>query len=837
MSVDGGKSTQLTSFKQVPVRFLTVADNGTLSFGFDGHVYTMTPGASPKQVPITVSADTKANNERIMAVNSGAQGLAVSPSGKEVAFLFRGDVFVAGADGGGTKRITNTPESETNLEFAPDGKSLIYASERGGKWAIYEARRQRATEPYFYASTVVTETPVISNDKQNTQPKYSPDGKEIAYIEDRNTLRIYNVASKQSRTLLTDQQLFGGEHFYQWSPDAKYILFDLDVPGIAPGEVGLVRADGTGQVVNLTQSGFNDARGKWILDGKAMLWFSNRDGLKSVAQSGGAQLDVYAMFFDRDAWEKSRLNKDEFALAKEADSSANRPRPDSSGASGASGANGGPVQQGAAKKDFVLDLDGIENRKARLTIHSSSLSDALVSKDGETLYYLARFERGVNLWSTNLRTKETKMILPLNANGGSMVWDKAQKNIFLLADGQISKIDPASAKRDNIALAGEEALDTDAERAAMFDHVWRRTRDTFYSKGYHGVDWVGLRPVYAKYLPYISDNVDLAEMLAEMLGELNISHSGATFTSSLPTDDATASLGLILDQTYTGPGAKVVEVLKEGPLDRAAVAIKPGMIIESIDGRAIPADHDVAEFLNRKAGKNVLLGVADGATKSDVVVKPVTIAEENRLLYTRWVKRNQDEVDKASGGQLGYVHIPGMNDGAYRSTFEDVMGKYATRKGVVVDTRFNGGGDLVADLAMFLSGKKFFDYTTDTRSNGYEPNFRWTKPSVAMANEANYSDGHCFAYAYKEQKIGRLVGMPTPGTCTFAGWESLPDGIRWGVPGLGVKDATTGKYLENSQTEPDIKVMNEYHIVSKGRDQQLEAAIAALMKLIRPLTP
>jgi C-terminal processing protease CtpA/Prc len=170
-----------------------------------------------------------------------------------------------------------------------------------------------------------------------------------------------------------------------------------------------------------------------------------------------------------------------------------------------------------------------------------------------------------------------------------------------------------------------------------------------------------------------------------------------------------------------------------------------------------------------------------------------------------------------------------------RTTFEDVMGKYATRKGVVVDTRFNGGGDLVADLAMFLSGKKFFDYTTDTRSNGFEPNFRWTKPSVALANEANYSDGHCFAYAYKDQKIGPLVGMPTPGTCTFAGWESLQDGVRWGVPGLGVKDATTGKYLENLQTEPDIKVMNEYNVVSKGRDQQLEAAIAALMKLIKPV--
>jgi tricorn protease len=824
MSLDGGKSTQLTHFKTVPVRFLSMADNGTLCFGFDGQIYTMSAGGQPNKLGIAVTADSKANNERIMAVNNGARDLVVSPTGKEVAFTYRGDVFVNSVEGGGTKRITSTPDAETNVEFAPDGKSLVYASERGGKWAIYEARRQRDAEPYFFASTVVKEAPVISNDHQNTQPSYSPDGKELAFIEDRNTLKILNLASKQTRTLLTDKELFGGDHHFEWSPDGKWILFDLDVPGIAPGEVGLVRADGTGKVINLTQSGFNDGRGKWILGGKAMIWLSNRDGLKSVAQTGQTQQDVYGMFFDRDAWERFKLTKDEFALVKEADDKLAKTKADSAKIKADS------VKE--AKKDIILDLDGLDARKARFTIASASLGDALVSKDGEMLYYLARFEKGMNLWSTNLRTKETKMLLTLNANGGNMAWDKEQKYIFLLADGSISRIDPTTVKRDMVTMSGEDDLDVDAERAAMFDHVWRKTRDTFYSHGYHGIDWVGIRPIYAKYLPHIGNNFEFAEMMAEMLGELNISHSGASLFTSNANDDATASLGLFLDQTYTGPGVKVDEVIKDGPLDRVGINIKPGTIIESVDGQPIAPNKDIAELLNRKTGKNVLIGVADGATKTEYVVKPVSLGEESRLLYARWVKRNADEVDKASNGQLGYVHIPGMNDVAYRTTFEDIMGKYATRKGVVVDTRWNGGGDLVADLAMFLSGKKFFDYTTDTRSTGYEPNFRWTKPSVALANEANYSDGHCFAYAYKEQKIGPLIGMPTPGTCTFAGWESLQDGIRWGVPGVGVKDATTGKYLENSQTEPDIKVMNEYGVVAKGKDQQLDAAVAALLKLI-----
>ena len=397
-------------------------------------------------------------------------------------------------------------------------------------------------------------------------------------------------------------------------------------------------------------------------------------------------------------------------------------------------------------------------------------------------------------------------------------------------------MDPATAKRDVIALSGELRVNQVAEREAMFDQVWRKTRDTYYTRGFHGIDWEAIRPVYEKQLPHIGTEYEFAELLAEMLGELNVSHSGATYGGSSPGDDATAALGALLDPTYAGAGARIVEVLRTGPLDRAGLNVSPGTLIVAVDGDTITADTDIAALLNRKADRPVLLALRDatrsGGADYEAVVKPITTAEEGRLLYARWVRRNREEVERASNGEFGYVHIPGMNDGAYRNVFEDVMGRYATRRGLVVDTRFNGGGDLVADLAMFLSGTKFFDYTTDTRSDGFEPNFRWTKPSVALANEANYSDGHCFAYAYKDLAIGPLVGMPTPGTCTFAGWASLPNGVRWGVPGLGVKDARTGRYLENLQTDPNIRVMNEYPIVSTGRDQQLEAAIAALRERV-----
>jgi tricorn protease len=832
MGAGGGASTQVTRFKANPVRFLSLATDGTLCFGYDGAIYTQLPaaGAAPRQVPITISADSRANNEIVVPVSGGAREFAVSPNGKEIAVVVRGGIFASSVDGGVTKRVTASLGQESSVSFSPDANALVFASERDGRWGIYETRRARAEEPYFYASTVLKETPLIVNSHQNTQPAYSPDGKELAFVEDRMILKVLNLASKQTRVLLTDKELApsaDGGQYYQWSPDGRWILFDYAVPGFAPGEVGIIKADGSGKVVNLTESGFDDGRAKWILGGQAMMWFSNRDGLKAAAQSGGSQNDVYGLFFTRDAWDRFRLTKEEAALLKDIEekkTKAETPKDKKEPAE---------KEKKEEVKELVIDWGGLALRKVRLTIHSSSLGDALVNKDGDTLYYLSRFEKGMNLWTTNLRTRETKMLAALNANGGSMAWDKEQKSIILLADGSLAKIDPSSGKRDSIGIKGEMTVDLAAERSAQFEHVWRRTLETFYTAGYHGADWNALKPVYQKHLPGIGDNYEFAELLSEMLGELNVSHSGARYGRSAENPDETASLGTFYDQAYSGPGVKIVEVIAGGPLDKAGLNVVPGMVIEAIDGEPIAADKDLDRYLNRKAGQNTLLVVANETGKREIAVKPVSAREESGLLYRRWVLRNQEEVDRLSGGRLGYIHVPGMSDSAYRSAYEEVMGKFADKAGIVVDTRFNGGGDLVADLAMFLSGKKFFDYTTDKRSNGYEPNFRWTKPSISIVGEAQYSDGHCYAFAYQFLKLGKLVGMPVPGTCSFAGWEMLGDsGIRWGVVPLGVKVAGVG-YLDNHQTEPDIKVENSKEAVVKGKDEQLEAAVAELLKEIK----
>ena len=826
---------QVTSFKLHPVRFLSIG-NGVLSFGFDGELYTMKEGEKQKKVKVTIVTQDKDNTDKFISVNGGINEMSISPNGKEIAFIARGEVFVTSVDKSFTKRLTNTPENERFVSWGPKGESVIYSSERNGKWSVYKTEKVRKEEPFFYASTLIKEEPLIENKLDNYLAQYSPDGKKIAFIEGRRTLKIKDIDSKKEVTLLTPKDLFhmrDGDKYFTWSPDSKWLLVDWSKT-LSNSEVLLMAADGSKRI-NLNESGYYDYSPKWVNGGKQMLWFSNRNGLKSYATSGRSQSDVYSMFFTQDAWDEFNLSDEDYklmqAIKEEEKKKKAKEKKDDKKKS--------DKKTDAKKKDSVkteklltFDWDNMKDRTKRLTIHSSSLGDAVLSKKGDYLYYLSSFEGRSNLWSTNLRTRETKMLMKLNVGGGSLEWDKEMKNLFLLSGGRFSKLNPEAKKRESVNIKGEILFDEVSEREAMFNHVWIRTNAIFYEPTFHGIDWNKMKKEYSKYLPHIGNAYEFSEMLSEMLGELNVSHSGAGFRGgSVSNPDATASLGIFMNYNHKDDGILIDEIIKGGPLDKAKFTISAGIIIKKIDGVTVDKNQDIAKYLNRKVGDFTLLEIYDPKSKNTntITVKPISLGAENRLLYDRWVKINEKEVEKQSNGQLGYVHIPGMSDGPYRSIYQDMMGKYFDKKGVIVDTRFNSGGDLVADLAMFFTGEPFITYATAAKVVGGEPTSRWTKPTLTMFNESNYSDGHCYAQGYTDLKIGKTVGMPVPGTCSFAGWEGLPNGGYWGVVPVSAKNKA-GEWMENNQTEPIIKVKNMPGKIDNGIDQQLLRSIRELLK-------
>lgn len=821
---------QLTKFTTFPVRFLSFGGN-MLCFGYDGELYTMKEGEQPKKVMVNIRTQAKDNSDSFISIRDGVQEMEVSPNGKEIAFIARGEVFVTSVDGSLTKRITNTPTQERFVTFTPDGKGVVYAGERNGKWDIYKTEKTRDEEPFFYASTLLKETGLVVNSTDSYLPKFSPDGKKLAYISARRTLKVKDLASGSEIDLMTPKDLYSmrdGDKYFTWSPDSKWLLMGWGKT-LSNDEVLLLAADGS-KKENLTESGYYDSEPKWVNDGKQVLWFSNRNGLKSYATSGRSEVDVYTMFFTQDAYDKFKMSEEDYKLMKAIEEAQKEDKKEDEDKD-KKGKKGKDEDKPKDKVEpLKFDWDGLRERKTRLTTHSSNLSDAVLSKDGEKLYYLSSFEDKNNLWETSLRTGETKMAIKLNARWGSLVWDKKMENLYLLAGGNISKLNVEGGKSEGIKIAGDMYFDKVAERKSMFDHIYIRTKNMFYEPTYHGNNWDTLYSQYQKYLPHLGNSYEFTEMVSEMLGELNASHTGAGYRGNGKNQDETASLGIFMDYAYTGNGIRIVEVIKGGPLDKANLDIKPGMIIKSIDGENISANRDVASYLNHKANKFVLLEVgAEGSASKQVTIKPISLGEERSLLYKRFVRINQKEVEEKSGGKLGYVHIPGMSDEPYRSIYEDMMGKYFDTKGVIVDTRFNGGGDLVADLAAFFTGTHFITYATADKVVGGEPTSRWTKPTVSLFNESMYSDGHCYACGYTDLEIGTTIGMPVPGTCSFAGWEGLPDGSYWGTVPVSAKDKA-GNWMENNQTEPNILIKNMPGMIDKGRDEQLEKGIEVLMK-------
>ncbi|SJZ60462.1 C-terminal processing protease CtpA/Prc, contains a PDZ domain [Chitinophaga eiseniae] len=825
---DKNKMEQLTRFEKHPVRHLSRSSNNTFCFTYNGEIYTLKEGGKPQKISVRIFNDGRNGIQKPLPVNGNVTEFAMSPDGKQMAFVARGEVFVTSVEGAMTKRITNTPQQERMVQWSPDGKRVVYAAERNGNWDIYQSTIVRKEEPYFFAATVLKEEPLIATAAEEFQPLFSPDGKEIAYVEDRNLLKVFNIASGKSRTLLPkghNHSYSDGDWSFSWSPDSKWIVVE-DQRGYAfTSNATIIPADGKGENIYPVNSGFGEGNLKWSSDGKMLTWESGREGRKSLARQGSRETDIYAVFFDQETFDKYKLSKDEFNLVKEQEDNAKKGGKDTTSKKDTT----------AAKKDFRPDFSNLEERQQRLTINSASIADYVLSKDNSKLYYTASFEKGYDLWVTEPRTGDTKILAKLGGTPGSIELSKDGNSLFVSNRGSVVKVDAASGKITPISISSEMLLDQSAERAYILDHAWKQVKEKFYDPTIRNMDWKMYRDAYARFLPHISNNYDFQELLSEMLGELNGSHTGGRYTPVRPDGDATASLGLLYDERYTKDGLKVDEIIMGGPFDKAGSKMKAGSVINKIDGEAVTADKDWAEQLNRKAGRPVLISFTDAAGKQwEETVKPVSSGTESGLMYKRWVNNMRKMVDKLSGGKVGYVHVQGMNDASFRSVYDEVMGKNRGKQALIVDTRFNGGGWLHDDLYNFLSGKKYLDFAPQgDLLKGGEPQGQWQAPSCVLMSEGNYSDAFIFPYIYKQGKLGKLIGMPVPGTGTAVWWERQIDPtIVFGIPMI----ATIGKEgrpTENLQVEPDIRVPLRYEDFLAGKDDQLETAVKEMLKEIR----
>ncbi|HOV70807.1 MAG TPA: S41 family peptidase, partial [Dysgonamonadaceae bacterium] len=548
-----------------------------------------------------------------------------------------------------------------------------------------------------------------------------------------------------------------------------------------------------------------------------------RYGMRNHASWGSLE-DVMIAFVNREAFDKYKMSKEEFELFTDAEKEFKKADEDK---------NKDKKKIDETPKDIVMEFENMDQRIVRLTPNSSRLGSFIINKEGSKLYYLSAVEDDYDLWVHDLREHATKLLSKLKGGNSALNMDKEQKTLFILGNKKMQKMDVSTEKLTSIDYSADMKIDLAKERQFMFDYVCREEKERFYEVNMHGVDWERLTNHYRKFLSSINNNYDFSEMLSEMLGELNVSHTGSGYRSQ-SNDEKTANLGLFVSANGDKNGLKIDEILINGPFDNFQSKAKVGDIIEKIDGQVILPQDDYFPLLEGKAAKNTLISLYSPATgeRWDEVIKPISAGALDDLLYKRWVKQRADEVERLSNGRLGYVHVPSMGDESFRKMYSDALGKYYKKEGIVIDIRYNGGGRLHEDLEVFFSGKKYLDQVVRGKEYCEMPSRRWNKPSIMLITEADYSNAHGTPWVYKNQKIGKLVGMPVPGTMTSVNWVTLQDPtVYFGIPVVGYRTAE-GTYLENSQLEPDVKVPLDLNKAINGEDTQLEAAVKELLKVL-----
>lgn len=792
----GAKPVQITRHQGAAVRFVSVARNGTLVYGLEGEIWAQLPGApQPGRVPIRIPSGPPAPDHAPVSGNDYLTEMALSRDSRQVAVIARGAVFVLSTATGVTRRITHARSHERNVSFAPDGRSLVFVSERDGKMDIHEATLGDPAMTSFADPGPIIERKVVAPAGDVLSPRISPDGKHLAYLADRSSIRVLDRATGAVVTALPEGYLYSyqdGDVSFQWSPDSRWLT--ATVGSVATNQdIVLLDASGRAAPMAVTRSGYNDSEPQFSPDGKAVLWASGRDSPRP-AEAGAGPVDIYMAYLTRAAFD---------AKAEPA------------------GANWQPQPA------------GIEQRTKRLTPFSLTPLFYALTPDHESLLVVDRTVNGKAVGRRlNVASGEmTELFTRRPADAYAI--DSSRQRLYALADGAVERIDLATGKSHSFPLDTTMVVDQSGEEAYWFNHLWRVTKLKFYEPTMHGVDWDAVRGRYARFLPHLRTWEDFAEMMSEMAGELNTSHMGCYYLKPAAVPDRTASLGLYFDDDYRGPGLRVAAVLPGGPADVTGGHLAPGAIIRALDTEVINEFTDLDQLLNGMADTAVQLRIqpADGSAPVTETVVPITAAQATALSYTRWVEGRQALTEKLSHGRFGYVHIPVIDLATYRRVYSEVIGHYRNKEALVIDVRYNSGGNLHDQLITLFTGEVFAGFTN--RSDeivGRIPAGRWAKPTVLLQNAGAYSDGSIFPHLYQRQKLGPIVGDRVPGSGT-AVWWLLPmkGALKWGIPQLGAKDFKTG-WFENRETVPDLLVANDPAAIAAGRDPQLEAAVAARLE-------
>jgi len=823
--IRGGEARRLTSFTDGRVLFPAIDPQGReIVFERDFGIWRYDVAANrAQQVPITLRGASASAADQHLVITTGFQQMSLSPDGRKLAFLARGEVFVARADSGGDAlRVTRTPSAEAELTWAPDSRRIAYASNRDGAWHLY-----------VYDLVKNEETQLTRGEKSDVNPRWSPDGTQLAFLRDARELRVADVASHNERLVATS--VFGRPPFLSerpivWSPDGRYLAY---------------LGAGTKLMVNayvVAAAGGTPTQVSWLSNTRANTLSWSADGTYLIMDSGmrlepgiAARVDLIPR--------TPRLREDLLA-AMFRDTTPGRtgpppapptaPRRDSSLTTDSSRATM------RAPRATRLVAEGIRERLAVLPV-GVDVSSEVMSPDGRHLLLVASAEGQQQLFVFPLDelSNEPAIARQLTTTPGfksSVQWAPDSKSVWFLEQGRVVNLPVESRAPRQVALRAELDVDFAREKMEVFNQAWEYLNDNFYDPNFHGANWSAVREAYAPIIAGARTPDEMRRLLNLMIGELNASHMGINGPGGGTGLPGTGRLGLSFQRAaYEQRGQ--LEVSEVIPLSPAALSdrIHVGDFILAVDGARVGPGFNLDSALNFKFDHRVVLSVAAdaaGRDKRDVALRAVNGNTEKALLYRAWAAERRAYVSRVSNGRLGYVHMIDMGGNAITQLNLDLDAEGHAKEGVVLDIRNNNGGfvnghalDILSRQPYVLMVRRGVPAVPGRPVLGQRA---LEAPTILVTNQATLSDGENFTEGYRTMKLGKVVGEPTAGWDVYTGAGTMVDGTSVRLPFM--KNASLdGRALELVPRAVDIRVDRSLGESYTGRDAQLDAAVKELL--------
>ncbi|MCD6325925.1 PD40 domain-containing protein [bacterium] len=815
MPIPDGEARKITNFEADGAAHANMARNGSRAVCYlNGYLYTIDPkSGDAKKVAISAPSDLKANAIEPKTYRNETDDFALSPDGKQIAFVVRGEIFAMKATGGEALRLTSNAARDAGMVWSPDSKKLAFVSDRAGTRDVYLMESTDDKEPMLCKSRRRSIKAIASTQMEEYGVKWSPNGKMIAYLTDRGDLRLVKAGGSGKRLLTKGPGVSG----INWAPDSKWIAFYREGASWIY-DIWVVSLK-NGQEHNITQHASLDHGPIWSEDGTKIIFSSNRAG--DVENWG--EHDIWQVFLTKELHDDYLDRIGEYHEHLDYDDEPEE--------------NEAETKTAAAKVE--IDFDGIERRALRLTRMVGSEYNYALSHDGKELAFASLAADSPAVFVVNEFGKKLRKIV--DSYSRDIQWGPKNNKLFFNASGQPSWarlkddgkwVKPFKTKK--IPFAAKVEIDHIGERRQMFLEAWRALNTNFYDANFHGVDWPKIRDKYLPFLAAVATNQDLLSVLVQMAGELKASHLGAWG----PWDSdwyktQTGELGLDFDSSWTGKGLKVKRVITDGPCDQPSSKVKVGEIVLAIDGEAVGQGVNYYKLLDGKLNELVDLKVVK---KLEGKSRTVTVRASWRWgiytkVYKMWVASRKQLAEKFSDGRVGYVHIRGMDMSSYKDFLRELTTEMADKEAMIIDVRFNGGG-YTHDKVLSAIGRPTYMFFADKDDaiKSFEPRFRSGKPMVTMTNEYSFSDAEIFPYSFRKLGLGKLVGRPTGGGVIGTGGIRLLNGSYFRIPSSGCF-TLEGETLENMGIEPDIYVENPpEQDFSTTSDKQLETAVEELLR-------